>query len=59
MPDNWNPEVYRERARQWREKAEALPHGQERETCVVIADGYARLARLIEDDVADQTPPGA
>jgi hypothetical protein len=49
MPDNWNPETYRARFRAWQEKAALLPPGQERDACEVIAEGYARLALLIEE----------
>jgi hypothetical protein len=48
MPNDWNPKMYRCRARQWQDKALALPPGDERQACQVLAEGYARLARLIE-----------
>jgi hypothetical protein len=48
MPDNWNAETYRRRAREWQEKADALPAGGERDACLVLAEGYAGLAELIE-----------
>jgi hypothetical protein len=48
MPDSWDAEIYRARAMQWRERAEKLPKGEERDTCLVIAEGYANLAALIE-----------
>ena len=48
MPDNWNAETYRGRARQWQAKAERLPRGEERDTCLTLAEGYTRLAELIE-----------
>jgi hypothetical protein len=54
MPDSWNPQVYRERARQWREAAEKLPPGETRKVHVTLAEGYENLARLIEVD----TDPG-
>jgi hypothetical protein len=49
MPDSWSAETYRTRSRQWREKAEALPPGAERDSCLVLAEGYANLAKVIED----------
>jgi hypothetical protein len=49
MPNDWNPVTYQCRARQWQDKADALPPGDERQTCEVLAEGYARLARLIEE----------
>jgi hypothetical protein len=48
MPDQWNPDTYRQRARQWADKAATLPPGDERMTCLQIAEGYAHLAELIE-----------
>ena len=48
MPNEWNPETYRRRARQWHDKAVALPSGDERQVCEALAQGYARLAQLIE-----------
>jgi hypothetical protein len=48
MPGSWDPEVYKNRARQWKEAAEAQPPGPTRDAYLVIADGYANLAALIE-----------
>jgi hypothetical protein len=48
MPNDWNPETYRRRARQWQDKAIAIPSGDERQACEALAEGYARLAQLIE-----------
>ena len=46
MPDNWDPAIYWERAKAWRDKAASLsevdPH---RASCVEIAEGYKKLAR--------------
>jgi hypothetical protein len=50
MPGAWNAEIYRARARRWREEAVALPLGKERDACMVLADGYDNLAALIEDE---------
>jgi hypothetical protein len=33
----------------WREKADALPEGKERDACLALAEGYANLAGLIEE----------
>jgi hypothetical protein len=52
MPDSWDAETYRVRAMQWRQKAETQPEGKERDVCLVIAEGYATLAALIEQDNA-------
>jgi hypothetical protein len=51
MPNDWSPETYRRRARQWQDKAAALPSGDERQTCEALAEGYMRLAQLIEKDL--------
>jgi hypothetical protein len=48
MPDSWNPERYRERAKEWRDKAVSLPEGRQRDTCVILAEGYEELAEIIE-----------
>jgi hypothetical protein len=48
MPGSWNSETYRVRAKEWRDNAEALPPGKEREACVVLANGYASLSAQIE-----------
>ncbi|MGE0373645.1 MAG: hypothetical protein AB7Q01_17430 [Gammaproteobacteria bacterium] len=59
MPDTSDVLIYRERARQWQEAAERLPDGKERGVCLVLAEGYARLAVLIageELQAAGQAP---
>jgi hypothetical protein len=56
MPNDWNAETYRRRARQWHDKVVALPSGDEREACEVLAQGYARLAQLVEQA---QKSPGS
>ena len=53
MPDHGNPETYHLQAKQWRKKAGGLSCGKEREVYLVIAEGYARLALLIEKRVAN------
>jgi hypothetical protein len=47
MPDQWDANVYRERAAAWRERAAELD-GDEKAACISIADGYEKLAGLIE-----------
>lgn len=49
MPDTWDAERYRQRAKQWRAEADALPSGKERDACMVLAVGYANLAMLIDE----------
>ena len=46
-------ETYRLQAKQWQEKADALSFGEEHDVCLVIAEGYTRLARLIEKRAAN------
>ncbi|MGD0109316.1 MAG: hypothetical protein ABSC06_35560 [Rhodopila sp.] len=52
MPGTWDAETYRARTQKWRTEAETLPPGKERDTCMVLAQGYANLATLIEQEVA-------
>ena len=49
MPENWDPAHYRERAKAWRDKATTLPEDHpERLVCVELAEGYDKLATLLE-----------
>jgi hypothetical protein len=49
MPDSWDSEQYKERAKAWRDRAASLPDGSpERDACVLLAEGYERLAAIIE-----------
>ena len=48
MPDSWNATLYRERAVRWRQEAENLTEGKERDACIRLAEGYEHLAELIE-----------
>jgi hypothetical protein len=61
MPNDWNPEIYQSRAKQWEDKAAALPPGDERQACEALAQGYTRLAQLIEQAKkgAFSEPPAA
>ena len=51
MASGWDIDVYRMRAKKWREDAEGLRHGGGREAYLVIAKGYAHLVALIEKDI--------
>jgi hypothetical protein len=51
MPDSWDAGEYRNRATAWLQKAESLPKGHEREACFALAEGYVRLAELLEAPV--------
>ena len=42
-------ELCREREQEWRQKANALPEGDERDAHLAIADSYALLGRLLEN----------
>jgi hypothetical protein len=49
VPENWDDAYYRERAKAWRDKAAALPADhRERAVCFELAEGYDRLATLLE-----------
>jgi hypothetical protein len=51
VPDSWNnPQVYRQRAVAWRQRAASLPEGQNKEAalCIEIAKKFATLARTLE-----------
>ena len=48
MPDSWDSERYRQRAKEWRDRAASLPEGRERDACVTIAEGYEKLVEIIE-----------
>jgi len=48
MPDVWDAGEYRKRAVAWLQKAETLPEGRERDACFALAEGYERLAELLE-----------
>jgi hypothetical protein len=48
MPDSWNATVYRQRAEAWRQRAALVEDKAQRNTCLGLAEGYERLASLIE-----------
>jgi hypothetical protein len=50
MPGSWDPQVYRERAQQWRHAAAALPPGETQNAYISLSKGYEDLATLIEID---------
>lgn len=50
MPGSWDPEVFRRRAKQWREAAPRVPDGPTRKAYLALAEGYQRLADLIEKE---------
>lgn len=57
MPESWDPFLYRERAKVWREKAAMLADDhRERAVCVELAEGYERLATLLEERIESAAP---
>jgi hypothetical protein len=44
MPEHRDPEAYRLQAKLWQDKADAVSCGEKCDVCLVIADGYTRLA---------------
>ena len=49
LPEHWDPAYCRDRAKAWRDKAATLPVDHpERVVCVELAEGYERLATLLE-----------
>lgn len=48
MGREWDPALYRERAREWQARAAVLPEGEERAACLSLAAGYTHLAELLE-----------
>jgi hypothetical protein len=49
MPENWDPAVYWDRAKRWRQRAASVPEDHpERAVCLELAEGYERLAALLE-----------
>ncbi len=57
MPGSWDPQVYRERARQWRDAAAEIPSGETRDAYLVLSEGYEKLADLIAADETGGTKP--
>ncbi len=39
MPGGWDPTIYRVRAEDWQDKADALSAGKERDACIALAEG--------------------
>jgi hypothetical protein len=59
MPDSWDPNIYRQRAEAWRQRAALLEDEDQQDTCLDIADGHDRLAGLIEAEAQGfRTPQG-
>jgi hypothetical protein len=48
MPDAWDPKVYRDRAAAWRNRALLCEDERQRDACTVLAEGYDRLADLLD-----------
>ena len=57
-PDDWEPALFRKQAQYWREQAQKLPPSDRQAVCLEIAEGYDRLARIIEKrQASDPTSP--
>ena len=49
LPEHRDAAYYRDRAKAWRDKAASLPEDHpERAACVEFAEGYEKLATLLE-----------
>jgi hypothetical protein len=48
MPNAQNPREYRSRANDWRVNAAKFPPGETRAAYLEIAEGYERLAEILE-----------
>jgi hypothetical protein len=46
--------VYRERAQAWQAAADKMAAGETQDAYLALAEGYAKLAALIEQDRADR-----
>src|ERR1700748_1301457 len=58
MPDDWDATIYRQRAEAWAQRAALLPEGDPQVAIYLdIAEGYEKLARLIEDRSSNGASP--
>jgi hypothetical protein len=58
LPEKWDPTIYRERAKAWREKAASLSENDpNRGHCVEIAEGYEKLADQLDRRRRPVRPP--
>lgn len=57
MPGSWDPQVYLERAKQWRDAAASLPPGETKDAYLALCESYSRLAALIALDKNQNLPP--
>jgi hypothetical protein len=59
MPDAWDPQVYRDRAAAWRQRAMLCDDESQWDACIALADGYDRLADLLDTQatVREQLTP--
>jgi hypothetical protein len=47
MPGSWDPDVYRARAKQWRDAVVSMPDSPTRKAYLFLADGYEKLADIL------------
>jgi hypothetical protein len=58
MPNAWDPQVYRHRAAAWRDRAILCKDERQRNACIVLAEGYDRLADLLDTSAEHFREPG-
>jgi len=58
MPEHRDLKAYRLQAKLWQDKADAVSCGEECNIYLAIADGYTRLAQLIENRASGNTGTG-
>jgi hypothetical protein len=52
MPGSWDPQVYRDRTTAWQAEAGKMAPGPTKDATLMLAEGYAKLAEMIEQDCA-------
>jgi len=50
----WTAAYYQERELHWRKAAEALPPGERKDGCTLLAEQYARLSALMAKSSGDE-----
>jgi hypothetical protein len=57
VPDACDLQVYRDRAAAWRDRATLCRDERQREACMALADGYDRLADLLDTQAENLRGP--
>lgn len=55
---DWSVEKYWAREQEWRQKAENALSANNRETCLLIAEGYAKLVAILEVELTREKGGG-